>query len=245
MSDLNLFWRSVSLWFRLLMRVAVMAVILFGTLLLLRTTIDPGVCFHGMNRPITHPHIKYVVPFVLPLMAFWLSANAIFRTSNRQTATQFFGLEAMPFIGNAFIFGPLIGAHTIAVYGLPAYRVHVIAWVTAISIAPVLLWVLFEPGVFQAFAESDEKARKEERERQKRLGPNYELLMRILRRDYEAKIRDIRRMRINDDDRLYLEELADGNYRDRMIQIMSGGNQSSMASDSESIEALMQEDEER
>ncbi|WP_165441668.1 hypothetical protein [Rubinisphaera italica] len=221
-----------------------MAAILFGCLVLMRTLIDPGVCFHGMDRPITPPHIKFVAPLVPPLMAYWLAANSIFRTTDRRTATQYFGDETMPFYGNAFLFGPIVGAHVISIYGLPAYRVAVVAWVTAIATLPILLWIVFEPGVFQSFAHSAEKARKQEQKRRNQMGPNYALLLRVLRRDYEDKIHEIHRMRIGDEDREYLEELADNEYRDQMFQVMTRGNHNIGGIESEAIEDLLQQNEE-
>lgn len=244
MSELTLFWRSVSLWFQLLTRMAVMAAILFGCLLLMRTLIDPGVCFHGMDRPINPPHIKYVAPLMVPLIAYWMAANSIFRTTNRQTPAQFLGDSAIGFLGIVFFYGAVIGSFVISVYGLPEYRMSVVGWVTAIATLPVLLWILLEPGVFQSFAASAEKARRKEQSRRKQMGPNYAILLRVLRRDYEDKIREIHRMRIGEEDRAYLEELADSEYRDQMFQVMTRGNHNFGGSGSEPIEDLLKQNEE-
>ncbi|TWT51743.1 hypothetical protein KOR42_34300 [Thalassoglobus neptunius] len=243
MSELNLFWRSISLWFWLLTRLAVMAAILFGSLFLMRTIFDPGVRPFDANKPIDFPHAKYVVLHAPLICTFWLSANAIFRTTGRKTATQFFGDDVMGFFVNAFIFGPILGALVVCVFGTPGYRAIAVGWVTGIAALPILLWILFEPGVFQSFAKADEQAREAERKRRRHSPPNYELRMRIIRRDYETKIHDINRMRIDEEERLYLQELADGEYRDRVRQIMSGDYQSGAGRGSSSIESLLQDSE--
>lgn len=245
MSEIRLFWRSVSLWFQLLLRVAVMAAILFGCLLLTRTLIDPGVCFHGMDRPINPPHIKYVVPLMVPMFAYWMAANSIFRTTNRKTASQFLGDSAIGFLGVVFFYAAVLGSFVIAIYGLPEYRVAVVGWITAIATLPILLWILFEPGVFKSFAIDAEKARKQEENRRRTMGQNYALILRALRRDYEEKIRAIHRMRIDEEDRAFLEEAADNEYRDRMLEVLTSTSSPSGGDETESLEDFLQEFGER
>ena len=173
-----------------------------------------------------------------------MAAHSIFRTTNRRTASQTLGGDAAGYLGIGCFHGSVIGAHVVAIYGLPAYRVSVVAWVTAIATLPILLWIVFEPGVIQSFADGAEKARRQEQKRRKQMGPNYALLLRVLRRDYEDKIHEIHRMRIGEEDREYLEELADNEYRDQMFQVMTRGNHNIGGTESEAIEDLLQQNEE-
>lgn len=245
MSELDLFWRSVSLWIRLLMRMAAMTVILFGALLLTRTVFDPGNCLRNDGQSVELPHVGYIVIHAPVVWLFWWSANSIFVGKKRRTAWQELSSDFQPVLSGATLILPVIASAIYCIYGLPEYRVGIATWITVVAAVPVCAWCVFKPDVFEVFADSDAKAREAERKRRRNERPNYALLMRIMRRDYEDKIRDISRMRIEEEHGLYLQELAGNEYRDAVERIIGGGTATASGGDTASIEAILHDNEEQ
>lgn len=222
MSELTLLRRAVWLRVRLAFRVMVSAIALFACLLVVETVVNSP-SFPQLEW-LSRSGIHSVPQFVSALIVVWLYVaivNSVFRTTGRRTVYRRLDRSSQTTLLMFFIYGPFVPAFIVARFAVADERIYFTALASLLASVPVLIWVIFCPGVAQVMSDHDREAEKRRKQRRKTNSRRLDSQVAQLRRAYQQKRRHIDSLPIAKEERDTLKELAEGAFRDRMHDLLA------------------------